>query len=54
MRVIVRGDMRALMQQQLDILPLFLNASYISWNCPVLNIIIVQTVNDERRAAVLL
>ena len=50
-RVIVRGDMRALMQQQLDILICILKRIIHQLELLGANVIVVQTVNDKSRAA---
>ena len=51
MRVIVRGDMCALMQQQLDILICILKRIIHQLELLGTNVIVVQTVNDKSRAA---
>ena len=51
MRVIVRGNMCALMQQQLDILAFILKRIIHQLELLGTNVIVVQTVNDEGRAA---
>ena len=50
MRVIVRGDMCALMQQQLDILFCILKRIIHQLELLSANVIVVQTVNDKCRA----
>ena len=47
MRVIVRGDMCALMQQQLDILICILKRIIQQLELLGTNVIVVQTVNDK-------
>ena len=51
MRVIVRGNMCALVQQQLDILAFILKRIIHQLELLGTNVIVVQTVNDEGRAA---